>query len=558
MIRVSKIYVFLLMIIPVRVFSQNLLQENKKQIVDSVLSSRGEVYMAIPASQRKSFLPLIESITPDKQTDSLIYFYVNSEQYKKVINAGLDYGILTAPSMIGPVRMAAGFDEILAGEAYPTYQQYLDLMRQFSQKFPDLCNIDTIGYSIAGKLILAARLQRGQFINGDKPIVFYSATMHGDEVVGYSLMLMLINDILENAENSGQISNILDEMVLIINPLSNPDGTYFQSDTSLYGATRFNRNSNDLNRDFPDIRLGMDYSTDDLQKENQAMVKYAEKFKSSLSANFHGGAEVLNYPWDTWYSEEYIHADNDWFIEICKDYVEMARKIDPSYLMLYPEGYVFGSDWYQIEGGRQDFFTYCLRGRELTIELSNDKMPAVSEIPGFWAKNSASLINLAEKAGYGIFGIVKDSISMKPIGAKIEIPGYDINESLIYSHSGTGKFFRYLPVGKYNLQITKEGYQTANRFVEIIKDQRIEIEILLKPIMEILIKSVSGTNDLEIELISDDSEMFTAILYDLAGRKTLEKYFIGKTGTISGAQMKGIYILEVTSDYQTKSSLVYF
>ena len=554
----SKTYLFLLMIIPVRVFSQNLFEENKKQIVDSILSARGEVYMAIPASQRKSLLPLTESITPERQTDSLIYFYVNSEQFQKILDTGLDYRILTAPSMIGPVRMASGFDEILAGLAYPTYQQYLDLMKQFSQKFPGLCKIDTIGYSIAGKLILAARMQRGEFIQGDKPIVFFSSTMHGDEVVGYSLMLMLINEILENAEISGQISNILDEMVLIINPLSNPDGTYFQSDTSLYGATRYNKNSLDLNRDFPDIRVGMDYSTDDLQKENLAMVKYGEKFKPAISTNFHGGAEVLNYPWDTWYPEEHTHADNDWFIEICKDYVEIARSIDPSYLMLYPEGYVFGSEWYQIEGGRQDFFTYCLRGRELTIELSNNKLPAVSRIPGFWAKNHTSLINLIEKAGYGIFGIVLDSINLKPISAKVEIPGYDVNESLIYSHSGTGKFFRYLPEGKYKLQITKEGYQSAEKFVEIIKNQRVEIELLLKPIMDILIKSVLESNDLEIELVNDDSEMFSAILYDLAGRKTLEKYFIGKTGTIKGAQMKGIYILKVTSDYQTESRLVYF
>jgi hypothetical protein len=147
---------------------------------------------------------------------------------------------------------------------------------------------------------------------------------------------------------------------------------------------------------------------------------------------------------------------------------------------------------------------------------------------------------------------------MKPISVKIEIPGHDINESLIYSHAVTGKFFRYLPEGNYNLQIAEEGYQPVERLVEINKYQRVKLEILLTPIMDILIKSVSGSNDLEIELLNDDSEMFSAILYDLAGRKSLEKYFIGKTGIVKGGQMKGIFILKITSDYQTESSLVYF
>ncbi len=546
------------------VFSQDLNREKNINLTLSILSARGEAYIAIPTAQRKSFLMNMEGLTLDKQSDSLSFFYVDTEQFQGILNANIDFEILTAPSMLAPVRMASDLDEILAGAAYPGYQQYLDLMKRFGETYPDLCTIDTIGVSIGGKLILSARMQNGDYTGGERPIVFYSSSMHGDESVGYSLMLMLIDDVLKNAVSSPQISTILNDMVLIINPLSNPDGAYFQSDVSLFGAKRYNLNNVDLNRNFPDVRLGMDYSSPGMEKENLAMVSYMEKFPPMLSANFHTGAEVLNYPWDSWYSDERKHADNEWFIEICKDYVQAARSSDPSYLRLYPEGYVFGSDWYWIPGGRQDFVTYNLRGRELTIELSDVKLPAVSQIPGFWNKNRTALLDLAAKAGFGIYGTVSERGTLKPIAAKVEIPGYDQNESNVFSHRQTGNFFRFLPQGSYELEISAEGYVSEFVTVQVIKNQRTEIGIQLAKIggeepsdLEILVKSSPGNHELFIELKGDGSEVFSADLYDLTGRIVQENIFIGNSGTVGGAMFRGIYILKVKSKQQSLNRLVF-
>jgi hypothetical protein len=388
--------------------------------------------------------------------------------------------------------------------------------------------------------------------------------MHGDESVGYSLMLMLINDVLTNSDISARISGILDDIVLIINPLANPDGAYFQSDTSLFGAIRgtlkpADDGLNDLNRNFHDVRQGMNYTYAGLQKENLAMVIYMEKYPPSLSANFHTGAEILNYPWDSWYSNEYRHADEYWFIEICKDYVDSARNVDPMYLRLYPDGYVFGSDWYWITGGRQDFVTYNLRGREITIELSDVKLPNVSQIPGFWEKNHVALLDLIEKAVFGIFGIVSDNETSEPLSAKVEIPGYDKLESHLYSYPATGKFFRYLPEGTYELLVTTDGYRSQAITVEMAKKQRIDLDIRLVPRQPgIIVKTVPGIREIVIMLNDDDSEVFTADLYDLSGRKIQEKIFIGNNGTISGQIFQGIYILKIKTDNQAVSRLVFF
>ncbi len=555
----GHIIIFTLLIFQFSLYSQDPVQESAKKHAASILSSRGEVYLAIPVSQRKSFSPLIPQIAPDKTDDSLVYFYANAEEFRLILNSGVKFKLLTAPSMLAPVKMAENQEDALNGQGYATYQQYLDIMKKFSEEHPDLCKIDTIGYSISNKLILSARIQKGTYEAGSKPLVFFSSTMHGDEPAGYVLMLMLINDILANADNSSRINTILDNLVLVINPLSNPDGTFFLSDTSLFGATRYNKNNIDLNRDFPDIRLGMDYSTDGLAKENLAMVRYMEKYPPSLSANFHGGAEVLNYPWDTWYSSQRLHADNDWFIEICKDYVDTARNIDPDYLNTFTKGYVFGSDWYWIPGGRQDFVTYNLRGREITIELSNLKIPDASELPGLWEKNHSALLNLVGKAIFGVHGFVRDSITMKPLKAKIDIPGYDKDESDIFSNISTGKFFRFLPEGNYNLKVSAEGYRSKYMDVEVIKNQPTFPDLRLRPFKtEILVKQLTESNEIIVELSGDDSEAFYVDLYDFSGRKVQEKIFIGNSGIIGGLNLHGIYILKVRSDIQNATRLVFF
>ena len=32
-----------------------------------------------------------------------------------------------------------------------------------------------------------------------------------------------------------------------------------------------------------------------------------------IAANFHGGTELVNYPFDNAYVSQYIHPDGDWF-----------------------------------------------------------------------------------------------------------------------------------------------------------------------------------------------------------------------------------------------------
>ena len=57
-------------------------------------------------------------------------------------------------------------------------------------------------------------------------------------------------------------------------------------------------NNVDLNRDFPDQIKWPALPTASRQLEVQAVIKLMERRTFHLAANFHGGALVVNYPWD--------------------------------------------------------------------------------------------------------------------------------------------------------------------------------------------------------------------------------------------------------------------
>ncbi len=106
-----------------------------------------------------------------------------------------------------------------------------------------------------------------------------------------------------------------------------------------------------------------------IQKENLDMIKFMREHKFILSANFHSGAEVVNYPWD---SRSWFHADDDWFYSISRKYADTVHVYSvPGYMTFLENGVTNGYDWYSINGGRQDFVTYELQGREVTIELDD-------------------------------------------------------------------------------------------------------------------------------------------------------------------------------------------
>ncbi len=332
----------------------------------------------------------------DHRRDSHFVVYASTPEREALLR----HGFRLSPWSEEPCKalhMATSLDEWRQGTAYPTYDTYLQLLRHWAESYPSLCSIDTIGMSVQGRLILCARLSNRQTEAEHKPQFFYSAAIHGDELTGYYLMLRLADTLLSGYGDVAQYTDLLDSVEIFINPLANPDGMYRGGNQTVAASQRYNANMVDLNRNFPDP-FGMP-PLDAQQPENTAMIAYVQVHRFRLSANLHGGAEVLNYPWDSFTGEERPHPCAAWWQRVSKKFVDTVRAVSSlPFDEVTPSGYVAGGDWYVIPNGRQDWMNFSAGCLEMTMELSNTKKLSCEALPLYWEALQPSLVNYIHAA----------------------------------------------------------------------------------------------------------------------------------------------------------------
>lgn len=126
----------------------------------------------------------------------------------------------------------------------------------------------------------------------------YVANMHGNEVVGRELLLLLSKYLCENYKLNDRITKLINSTRIHIMPSMNPDGYEISregDETSVIG--RANAHNIDLNRNFPD-QYGTNRFNEKHEPETQAVMNWTLSTPFVLSANLHGGALVANYPFD--------------------------------------------------------------------------------------------------------------------------------------------------------------------------------------------------------------------------------------------------------------------
>ncbi len=452
-----------------------------------------EVYFKFRYSSKADLNELSRMISIDNVKGDTAFAYANEEQYNNFLKTGYEIKILTAPGKLIVPRMSDDPRSILDWNVYPTYEAYVSMMNQFSADHPDICQLVDVGTTVQGRHILFVKISDNVNAREAEPQFMYSSSMHGDETTGYVLMLRLIDTLLTSYGTDARLTNLINSEEIWINPLANPDGTYHGGNGTVYGATRYNANGIDINRNFPDPAAGPHPDGHAWQPETIAMKTLAENNNFILSANFHGGAEVVNYPWDTW---SRLHPDNTWWMLISHLYADTAQANSPAgYMSGFNDGITNGYAWYRVTGGRQDFFTYFHHGREVTIEISDTKLLNPSLLPAHWYYNKESFLDYMENTYYGIKGLVTDT-SGNIVKAKVEITGHDMDNSEIYSDSLTGAYYRMIAAGTYSLTFSADNYfpQTISN-VQVSNFQSTELNVELVP------------NQVPVELVSFTAEV---------------------------------------------------
>lgn len=447
----ALIYLFLLP----QAFTQN---QGMSTNVDQIFGSGGEIYFQFE-TERYNLESLSKIISIDKVNGAEVWAYANKKEFTAFLKQDIAYQLLPKPGeMIKNPKM---LDQVIVREIadwdfYPTYNAYIDMMNQFATNHPDLCEVFSIGQSVQGRQLMMAKISKNVSTREAEPQFLYTGTIHGDETAGYVLFLRLIDYLLVNYGTDPKVTALLDNAEIWINPLSNPDGTYKGGNNSVNGAVRYNANNIDLNRNYPDPEDGPHPDGNAWQPETIAFMQLAEENNFVMSANTHGGAEVLNYPWDTWAT---LAADNNWWIFVCRQYVDTVHLYSPaSYLSDFENGITNGYAWYSISGGRQDYMNYFHNCREVTMELTNTKLYPSTQLPTLWNWSYRSLLNYIEQCTFGVTGIVTSLSTGDPVLAKVNIAGHDIHNSFVYSDSQTGHYQRLLETGTYNLTFTAPGH----------------------------------------------------------------------------------------------------
>lgn len=515
---------------------------------DSILKARGELIFAFDKSRLTP--DLAKAISVKAIQNSVVIAYANEKEFRNFLSYKIPYQIQTENFKSSRLKSAeaAALDSV-----YPSYPKYLQMMQGFESQYGYLCKLLDIGHSVSGRKILMLKICSPVNYSGERPKVMLSSSIHGDELTGYKLMLYLIGDMLRNYGKDALVTRLMDNVELWINPLANPDGTFFGGDNTVLGSRRYNINNIDLNRNYPDPADGGHPDGNTWQPENIAMMDFYKAQAINLSVNFHTGVEVVNYPWDTW---PRLHPDDTWYKMIARQYADSATLSSSntymnSSLNNFDKGIVNGYAWYRITGGRQDYFNYFQQGREVTIELSTNGLPDSARVANFWHYNRISMLRYIEQSLFGIKGIVTDKNTGKPITAKIEILNYDKDHSNVNSSAANGVFFRFLAPGNYDLQISAIGYLPFKlEDVTVNPFSRTDLDIRMEKFVTNSVFPNPFNAETYVYLDSVQvSGNVTVKLYNVSGQLTYEKVFAYEAGyplqvyvpTLS----EGVYIMKV-------------
>jgi len=332
---------------------------------------------------------------------------------------------------------------------YPSFEQVERNLKSYVALNPHIAKLISIGKSVEGRDLWVVKISDNVNVDEVEPEFKYISSMHGNEITGRELTQSLIKDIITAYGTDKRITDLVNNTEIYIMPSMNPDGSKRQQ--------RANAKRKDLNRDFPDWVSGDINSAKQRQVETKAIMKFQAERQFSLSANFHGGAVVVNYPWD---STSTRHPFDKLVKELSIKYADENPEMRNS--RRFNQGVTNGADWYVLNGGMQDWSYHWHNDLQVTVELSSDKWPRYSQIPKFYKNNKESLLVYINEIHQG--GGFKLMNSKK--GGKVKIKKVLTNgqteDKGTYGFS-KGEFYKYLSTGEYEFYVTTEGSSVTKK-----------------------------------------------------------------------------------------------
>ncbi|XP_015345751.1 adipocyte enhancer-binding protein 1 [Marmota marmota marmota] len=431
---------------------------------------------------------------------------------------------------VTPVHSYYAQNEVVATDdldfRHHSYKDMRQLMKVVNEECPTITRTYSLGKSSRGLKIYAMEISDNP---GDhelgEPEFRYTAGIHGNEVLGRELLLLLMQYLCrEYRDGNPRVRNLVQDTRIHLVPSLNPDGyevaAQMGSEFGNWALGLWTEEGFDIFEDFPDLNsvlwgaeerkwvpyrvpnnnlpIPERYLSPDatVSTEVRAIIAWMEKNPFVLGANLNGGERLVSYPYDmarTPSQEQLLaaamaaargeddeeaseaqetpdHAIFRWLaISFASAHLTMTEPYRGGcQAQDYTNGMgiVNGAKWNPRSGTINDFsylHTNCL---ELSIYLGCDKFPHESELPREWENNKEALLTFMEQVHRGIKGVVTDEQSIPIANATISVNG--INHG-VKTASG-GDYWRILNPGEYRVTAHAEGYTSSSKTCNVDYD----------------------------------------------------------------------------------------
>ncbi|XP_021066940.1 adipocyte enhancer-binding protein 1 isoform X1 [Mus pahari] len=407
-----------------------------------------------------------------------------------------------------------------------SYKDMRQLMKAVNEECPTITRTYSLGKSSRGLKIYAMEISDnpGEHELGE-PEFRYTAGIHGNEVLGRELLLLLMQYLCqEYRDGNPRVRNLVQDTRIHLVPSLNPDGyevaAQMGSEFGNWALGLWTEEGFDIFEDFPDLNsvlwaaeekkwvpyrvpnnnlpIPERYLSPDatVSTEVRAIISWMEKNPFVLGANLNGGERLVSYPYDMARtpSQEQLLAealaaargeDDDGVSEAQETpdhaiFRWLAISFASAHLTMTEPyrggcqaqdytsgmGIVNGAKWNPRSGTFNDFsylHTNCL---ELSVYLGCDKFPHESELPREWENNKEALLTFMEQVHRGIKGVVTDEQGVPIANATISVSG--INHG-VKTASG-GDYWRILNPGEYRVTAHAEGYTSSAKICNVDYD----------------------------------------------------------------------------------------
>ncbi len=224
---------------------------------------------------------------------------------------------------------------------YYTYSEMIAIMDSLHDKYPDLIS-DKIELSASdtnvtheGNFVYAWRITAAEDTTYQ---VLYTGVHHAREPISCNAVVEWARYLLENYSKDDMVTYLLDNRLIYVVPIVNPDGYLFNESIAPGGGGMWRKNRRvngggsrgvDNNRNYPyqwgydDIGSSNNPSSDTYrgpepasEPENQMIINLCETHNFTLAMNFHSYSDLVLYPWgyDRLYTPDsfvYFHMAED-------------------------------------------------------------------------------------------------------------------------------------------------------------------------------------------------------------------------------------------------------